>query len=166
MCGMLPVSFCSLFVSVLAQPEVSSDTEDTMGSYAVDSMRQPMTATGIVEMVREWEETPEGKRRPSDKQARNENTGMPLWEVEVLYIQTSFGRRATVTARVTIEAENEPKPSPMTPIAFTGLRVEVRVNKAGGWVEYWSADSIVEAQRTPSASPPATSKPASGEKAA
>ncbi len=136
-----------------------------MGSYAVDSMRQPMTATGIVEMVREWEETPEGKRRPSDKQARNENTGMPLWEVEVLYIQTSFGRRSTVTARVTIEAEEEPKPSPMTPIAFTGLRVEVRVNKAGGWVEYWSADSIVEPQKAASSSP-STGKPATGEKAA
>ena len=137
-----------------------------MGSYAVDSMRQPMTATGIVEIVREWEETPEGKRRPSDKQARNENTGMPLWEVEVLYIQTSFGRRSTVTARVTIEAEDEPKPSPMTPIAFTGLRVEVRVNKAGGWVEYWSADSIVEPPKAASPSSPSTSKPASGEKAA
>lgn len=136
-----------------------------MGSYAVDSMRQPMNATGIVEMVREWEETPEGKRRPSDKQARNENTGIPLWEVEVLYIQTSFGRRSTVTARVTIEAEEEPKPSPMTPIAFTGLRVEVRVNKAGGWVEYWSADSIVEPQKAASSSP-STGKPATGEKAA
>lgn len=136
-----------------------------MGSYAVDSMRQPMNATGIVEMVREWEETPEGKRRPSDKQARNENTGIPLWEVEVLYIQTSFGRRSTVTARVTIEAEEEPKPSPMTPIAFTGLRVEVRVNKAGGWVEYWSADSIVEPQ-TAASSSPSTGKPATGEKAA
>lgn len=136
-----------------------------MGNYAVDSMRQPMNATGIVEMVREWEETPEGKRRPSDKQARNENTGIPLWEVEVLYIQTSFGRRSTVTARVTIEAEEEPKPSPMTPIAFTGLRVEVRVNKAGGWVEYWSADSIVEPQ-TAASSSPSTGKPATGEKAA
>lgn len=136
-----------------------------MGNYAVDSMRQPMNATGIIEMVREWEETPEGKRRPSDKQARNENTGIPLWEVEVLYIQTSFGRRSTVTARVTIEAEEEPKPSPMTPIAFTGLRVEVRVNKAGGWVEYWSADSIVEPQ-TAASSSPSTGKPATGEKAA
>jgi hypothetical protein len=136
-----------------------------MGSYAVDSMRQPMTATGIVEAVREWEETPEGKRRPSDKQARNENTGMSLWEIEVLHIQTSFGRRSTVTARVTIEAEEEPKPAPMTPIAFTGLRVEVRVNKAGGWVEYWSAEGIVEAPKASSPSP-SSSKPASGEKAA
>jgi len=116
-----------------------------MPSYMVDSVRQPFTATGIVDPVMEWEETPDGKRRPSrDKQDRNENTGMPLWGVEVLYIQTAFGRRSTVTANVTVESETEPKPAPMTPIGFIGLQVEVRVNKAGGFVEYWSADSILE----------------------
>ena len=61
-----------------------------MPKYSVESIRQPMTATGIVEAMPEWEETPEGKRRPSDRQARNEDTGMPLWGVEVLYIQTTF----------------------------------------------------------------------------
>jgi hypothetical protein len=67
-----------------------------MPSYAVDNIRQPMTGTGIVEQVMEWEETPEGKRRPSEKQAPNEKTTMPLWAVEVRYIQTtrrSEGRR-------------------------------------------------------------------------
>ena len=129
-----------------------------MPSYAVDNVRQPMTATGIVEQVMEWEETPEGKRRPSEKQARNENTGMPLWAVEVLYIQTTFGRRSTVTAKVTVDAADEPKPSPLTPIGFNGLRVDVRVNKAGGFVEVWSADSLLEA-------PKSSTRP-SGEKAA
>lgn len=116
-----------------------------MPSYMVDSMQQPFTATGIVDPVMEWVETPDGKRRPSkDKQARNENTGMPLWGVEVLYIQTAFGRRSTVTANVTVEAETEPKPAPMTPIGFNGLQVEVRTNKAGGLIEYWSAESIID----------------------
>lgn len=130
-----------------------------MPSYAVDSIRQPMTATGIVEPVMEWEETPEGRRRPSDKQSRNEATGMPLWAVEVLYIQTAFGRKSTVTAKVTVDAEEEPKPAPLSPIGFAGLRAEVRVNKAGGFVEMWSADSILEPSRTGSAPKP-------GEKAA
>jgi len=119
-----------------------------MASYAVESTRQPMTATGIVEEVKEWEETPEGKRRPSDKQSRNEATGMPLWGVEVLYIQTSFGRKSTVTAKVTVDAQEEPKPAPLTPIGFNGLRVEVRVNRAGGFVEVWSADSAIEASKS------------------
>ncbi|HET7388894.1 MAG TPA: hypothetical protein VFJ19_19750 [Nocardioidaceae bacterium] len=113
-----------------------------MASYAVDSSRQPMTATGIVEPVREWEETPEGKRRPSQIQARDEDTGMALWAVEVLYIQTSFGRKSTVTAKVTIGSESEPKPAPLTPVEFGGLEVEARVNKAGGFVESWHADHL------------------------
>jgi hypothetical protein len=118
-----------------------------MPSYAVDSTRQPMTATGIVEPVMEWEETPEGRRRPSEKQARNEATGMPLWAVEVLYIQTSFGRRSTVTAKVTVDAVEEPKPAPLTPVGFNGLRAEVRTNQAGGFVEYWTADNLLEAAK-------------------
>lgn len=118
-----------------------------MPNYAVDSIRQPMTATGIVEPVTEWDEGPDGKRRPSDRQARNENTGMPLWAVEVLYIQSSFGRRSTVAAKVTVDRSDEPKPAPNTPIGFVGLRAEVRFNKAGGYVEYWSADEIVEASK-------------------
>jgi len=36
-----------------------------MANYAVDSRRQPMTVTGIVEAVKEWEDKPGGGRRPS-----------------------------------------------------------------------------------------------------
>lgn len=130
-----------------------------MPSYMVDSMRQPFTATGITDPVMEWEETPEGKRRPSkDKQARNEDTGMPLWQVEVFYVQTSFGRRSTVTAKVQVEAPEEPKLRPLGPVAFDGLRVEVRIDSAGGFAEYWSADGLLTA-------PKEAPKPA-GEKAA
>lgn len=123
-----------------------------MPSYAIDSEKQPMTATGIVEALMEWDETPEGKRRPSDRQARSELTGMPLWAVEVLYVQTTFGRDATVTAKVTVEAESEPKPAPLTQIRLAGLRVDVRINKAGGYSEWWSAEAIVDAGRPASKS--------------
>jgi hypothetical protein len=118
-----------------------------MATYAVDSVRQPMIATAIVEPVMEWDETPDGRRRPSERQARNEATGMPLWAVEVLYIQTSFGRKSTVTAKVTVEGAEEPKPGPLSPIGFAGLRAEVRVNKAGGFVEVWFAESILDSSR-------------------
>lgn len=119
-----------------------------MPSYMVDSVRQPFTATGIVDAVMEWEETPEGKRRPSkDKQARNEDTGMPLWTVEVLYVQTSFGRRSTVTAKVQVEAPEEPKLRPLGPVGFNGLQVEVRINSAGGFTEYWSAEALLTAPK-------------------
>jgi len=118
-------------------------------NYAIDTEKQPMTATGIVEPVREWDETPEGKRRPSDRQARNELTGMPLWAVEVLYIQTAFGRESTVTAKVTVDSADEPRPAPLTQIQFEGLRVDVRVNKAGGFSEIWSAETVRSLSKAP-----------------
>lgn len=118
-----------------------------MPSYAIDGIRQAMSATGITEKVMEWVETPEGKRRPGDVQARDENTGMPLWGVEVLFVQTSFGRRSTVTAKVTVGHEDEPKVAPLSPVGFNGLRVEVRINKAGGLQEFWSAESLMEVNK-------------------
>lgn len=133
-----------------------------MPSYAIDSARQPMTATGIVEPVFEWEETPEGRRRPSEHQARNEATGMPLWQVEVLYTQVVFGRRSTATAMVSVDSQTEPTPKALSPIGFTGLRAEVRVNKAGGITEYWSADSVLlpSAASKPEGQRPGSEKPA------
>ena len=134
-----------------------------MATYAVDSIRQPMIATAIVEPVVEWEETPDGRRRPSDRQARNEDTGMPLWAVEVLYTQTSFGRASTVTAKVTVGAEQQPVPGRLSPVGFTGLRVEARANKAGGFVEVWSAEALMEPARSGSRQAgPASSSPSSG----
>jgi hypothetical protein len=116
-----------------------------MATYAVDSIRQLMIATAIVEPVMEWDETPDGRRRPSERQARNEATGMPLWAVEVLYTQTSFGRESTVTAKVTVGAEEQPSPIRLAPIGFVGLRVEIRTNKAGGFVEVWAAEALMDA---------------------
>ena len=127
-----------------------------MATYAVDSIRQPMIATAIVEPVREWEETPDGRRRPSERQARDEATGMPLWAVEVLYTQTSFGRESTVTAKVTVGAEERPSPVRLAPIGFLGLRVEIRANKAGGFVEVWAAEALMDAG-TPTAKQSGTS---------
>lgn len=72
---------------------------------------------------------------------------MPLWGVEVLYIQTTFGRRSTVSSKVTVGSQQEPKPSPLTAVGFENLGVEVRTNKAGGLVEVWSADGLIEAPK-------------------
>lgn len=115
-----------------------------MPNYAVDSSKQPMIATGLVGIVQEWEDR-DGARRPSDRQARNEDTGMPLWNVEVLYQQSSYGRVSSVTAMVAVGAVDEPAVAPLTMVQFIGLRVEVRVNKAKALVETWAADGLAAA---------------------
>ncbi len=75
-----------------------------MTFYAVDSARQVMRSTGIVNEVKDWVDGPDGKRRPSELQARDENTGMLLWDVEVLYRQVAFGRESNATGMVRVGA--------------------------------------------------------------
>lgn len=118
-----------------------------MPVYAVESKRQPMTATGIVQEVAEWEDGPTGKRRPSDRQARDEKSGLPLWLVEVMYLMVAFGRESTATGMVQVPADKRPEVPALTRIEFDGLRCDARSNKAGGFDERWSADGITGAPK-------------------
>ncbi len=127
-----------------------------MPSYAVDSSKQPMIGTGVVEPRPEWEEKPGGGRRPSERQARDEDTGMPLWGVEVMYQQTSYGRVASVVGSVTVGSVDQPQVTALGPVGFDNLRVEVRTLKTGGLVENWSADGLA-APVAPRAARPAAS---------
>lgn len=123
-----------------------------MATYAVESSRQAMTATGIVEPVMAWIEE-NGKRRPSkdaqDHDARPEDggTGQPLWGVEVMYVTQSFNRQSTVTAKVTVSAPDMPVIQPLTPISFKGLTVDCGVTRAGGFFERWRARELDKVQR-------------------
>jgi hypothetical protein len=113
-----------------------------------------MRATGIVDEVKEWEER-DGKRRPSEIQARDEDTGMPLWSVEVIYKQTSWGRESSTTGRVIVGMPQRPVLEEYARVEFVDLRAEVRVNQAGGLVESWSADRVADGK-------PATAPASSG----
>lgn len=113
-----------------------------MPRYAVDSSKQPMIATGVVDEVPVWVERADGSRRPTDDQARDPDTGMPLWTVEVMYQQTSYNRLSSVTAMVTVPVLERPEPTMLTRVAFEGLRVEVRLTRAKTLVEQWAADGL------------------------
>ena len=115
-----------------------------MTFYAVDSKRQAMRSTGIVNEVFEWTER-DGKRKPSETQARDEDTGMPLWAVEVLYRQVSFGRESNTTGTVSVGSPFRPVLGEFAAVAFLGLSVEVRVIKASGsLVESWRAEGLAD----------------------
>ncbi|MFD6138873.1 hypothetical protein [Promicromonospora sp. NPDC060271] len=116
-----------------------------MATFAVDSNRQQMMATGVVEPVNEWIETADGKRRPGDIQARDENTGAPLWGVEVVYQSVSWGRVSTESVKVTVPAREMPAPSLFSPIKFEDLVASVRVDKRNnGLSTSWEASGIAE----------------------
>jgi len=113
-----------------------------MATFAVDSNKQQMIGTGVVEPMMEWVEV-DGKRRPSDDQARHGDTGMPLWAVECVYRSEEWGRASTVSEKVTVGAMREPTVQPFRPVTFEGLVVSVRVDRRTNSVSCsWSAESI------------------------
>ena len=62
-----------------------------------------------------------------------------------------------MVASVTVQAMDQPNVTALGPIAFEGLRVEVRSPKTGGLIENWFADAIAapasgQGVRRPSAS--------------
>lgn len=133
-----------------------------MATYAVDSKRQSMMATGVVNPVHEWEDTPEG-RRQSERQAVDEETHLLLWGVEVIYRTVSFDRELTARAQVTVPAPLKPEIQDYTPIEFGDLFASARANKAGHLVESWRAGGI--ASHTPRKDAAKTTS-GSGDKAA
>jgi hypothetical protein len=134
-----------------------------MPAYVVDSSKQPMVATGVVDARFDWVETPGGGRAQSDQQSRDEDTGMPVWGVEVMYQQVQYGRTSSVVASVTVPAYDRPEVTALGPIAFDNLRVEVRVIKTtGALVEYWSAEGIAAAVPGSSRRPGSSSSSTSG----
>ena len=113
-----------------------------MTLYAVESKRQAMRTTSIVNEVKDWVDGPDGKRRPSEVQARVEETGLPLWAVVVQNPQARFGRASTATAFVRVGSAVKPVVGEFEPVSFVGLSVEVRVTKAGGLSESWRAEAV------------------------
>ena len=120
-----------------------------MPNYRVDSKKAGHRCTGITGLVPVWVEQPGGGRRPSDEQARDEDTGFKLWTVEVMYPQVTYGRAATVVANVQVPSVEQPQVQPMAEVTFEGLRVEVRSNKQGQLFENWFADGISGAAGAP-----------------
>ena len=116
-----------------------------MPSYAVKSQLQRMLSTSLVNPVFDWVQGDDGKRKQSKEQARDDDTGMPLWDVEVMYKQTAYGRESTATAAVRVGSPVQPVLREFAPVEFAGLVVEVRMLKNGtGIGEQWRAEAIAD----------------------
>lgn len=141
-----------------------------MATFAVDSRRQAMVATGIVEPVTKWGEDRDGKRFRTDEQAVDEPTGMPLWGVEVIYRDENYGRESSVTAVVEVPSSAMPSPGFMTPIVFKVLVGQARfVKTRNALVTMWRAEgveSMTSAQGVVSGAAPGSSEAGSTAKSA
>lgn len=119
-----------------------------MSTYFIDTDRQALRTTGIVDPVMQWVEDPTtGKRRQSDAQEADEQ-GRPLWSVEVSYISEAWGKQSTTVARVIVGAPSEPAVAAFETAPFEGLTVTTSVIKNSGQLrESWRAEGIKTATR-------------------
>ncbi len=94
----------------------------------IDVARLTMMALGV-EAVQEWVETADG-RRPSGEQARDEDSGLPLWQVGAM-LNPIDGGDALGTAVVTIALATMPAVTAGSPVEFEGLDAEIWAGRKG-----------------------------------
>lgn len=101
-------------------------------SYAIDTSATPFIATGIVHPVPVFGVDSAGNSRPTGEQA-TDDSGVPLWEIEVLETVENFGKSATETVAIQVPSRSEPSVSPMTRAQIVGLTLDVYLSgvKAG-----------------------------------
>ena len=109
-----------------------------MPAIPVDSERLGAIAAGHVEPVMPWIDGPDGKRRPGTVQETDDATGLPLWTVHVMIV----GGDRPELAPVRLPSRECPAPTPLAPIMFERLVVNVRLNRNGQLVSYWSAAGV------------------------
>lgn len=120
-----------------------------MTAYAVDSRRQDLRATGIVNPVREWRQDPAtGKRRRTEVQEVNQDR-IPMWDVEIRFVGTAFGEDQTMTAFVKVGSETRPEFVDGSRPEFMDLWVEERGTRTVWWADSLRAGTA-EAKQTAS----------------
>jgi hypothetical protein len=87
-------------------------------------------AAGIFEPVRDFDASSNGRF----VQSKEKNTGVPLWQVEVIDADQQ-ARNRTVKVKVAAQVQpvlpSGPAGVPFVPVEFTGLTVTPYVNQAG-----------------------------------
>jgi hypothetical protein len=79
------------------------------------------------------------------KQQRTTDNNMPLWEIEVAYVDRSADFPRSERIKVRVPSPTDPSISRMTPIRFGGLRAEIypaRGEKPGLFYVAWRADTF------------------------
>jgi len=85
----------------------------------VDTTRIQFIGTGKCAERAEYAELSDGQRRRTGQQAKDKDSGMPLWVVDVL-VDDDEADRAEI-AGVKVAAWEEPKTTKWQPVRFVGL---------------------------------------------
>lgn len=85
----------------------------------IDTSRLVLVATGHVSSKAEYVQLSDGSRKASGNQAKDPDTGMPLWVIDCL-VDGETERRAEIVG-VTVGSHDEPTVQKYRPIVFRGL---------------------------------------------
>lgn len=97
-----------------------------MRNLPIDASRLTLLASGKVLPVPEYAELADGtKRRVPDRQAKDRDTGLPLWVVDCFADDDDEDARAEVVG-VKVAAIDRPQVQKLRPVEFIGL-------VASGW---------------------------------
>lgn len=99
-----------------------------------------LVSAGQPEPAMVWEDV-NGRRTQTDRQETDPDTGELIWTV---YGMPTLAERPEVLA-IRTRARQQPVLTQFGPITVDSLEVNVRIDKAGKLVQYWSAAGVRDA---------------------
>lgn len=90
-----------------------------MRAIPVDTTKITLIATGKAAARQEFAELTNGERRRTGQQAKDTESGMPLWVVDCLLDDDTAERAEVVSVKV--PSWDEPKTTKWQPVRFSGL---------------------------------------------
>ncbi len=115
-----------------------------MSTLPIDTERLTAVYSGQIEPVVDWVTDPATGKRAPGEQARDEQSGHPLWTIHILVAE---GDRPLLAA-VRVPAAEAPSVTAFTPARFERLTATARVNRQTGLLAlYWSASGIADARQ-------------------
>ena len=101
-----------------------------MRAIPVDTTRVQFIGTGKCAERAEYAELSDGSRRRTGQQAKDPESGLPMWVVDCL-VDDDDARRAEVVG-VAVASAIEPECPKGRPVVFRGLTATVYVDRASG----------------------------------
>jgi hypothetical protein len=111
----------------------------------VDMERIELVASGHVVPVPVWAEMPDGSRRLMEgEQAKDEQTGELLWNVDVFGESGQEGQERAEVVSVQVRSPHQPVVKRFSPIKFRDLAVRFSKGRDGNLKNYWAASGVID----------------------
>lgn len=124
----------------------------------VDNSRIELIASGHVVPVPVWAEMPDGSRKlMEDEQAKDEQTGELLWNVDVFGESGREGSERAEVVSVQVRSPHQPVVKRFGPVKFRDLAVRFSKGRDGNLKNYWAASGLIDADGSTTGTRPAPS---------